>query len=372
MGILAPDFTWRQTLKSLVVNMPLKGASSNEIDIVATELLVKVSFGRYLLHLDLREAIDDHACAAKIKQGTLTLKLKKLTPRVWETLEADKSNLSKSELQCRRSQSIEARVARDVALNAKFKNRQVEDERMALRTQMALDEDERSQIDDIKTEEKKNAEDAIYKRFVEIEHQKHSVSSALDAPTYSPVQDSSPKSRQKSDHELLQLDNYVDSLCSSASEDSLFEHMSDVPSSFERNRMCSIDGLQQQNVNKCTRSELLQKEGDVLYETKKCSKMVADEGGIIMNGELVREEDYEVVDYPNRGDLDETDAPLPYPRASGVLKMKFTPRIFPTPMRESKINEEEDWIAKNRSHLRKNPQLRPQLDALDIEDSDPT
>ena len=100
--------------------------------------------------------------------------------------------------------------------------------------------------------------------------------------------------------------------------------------------------------------------------------MVADEGGIIMNGELVREEDYEVVDYPNRGDLDETDAPLPYPRASGVLKMKFTPRIFPTPMRESKINEEEDWIAKNRSHLRKNPQLRPQLDALDIEDSDPT
>jgi dyslexia susceptibility 1 candidate gene 1 protein len=55
-----------------------------------------------------------------------------------------------------------------------------------------------------------------------------------------------------------------------------------------------------------------------------------------------------------------------------VVKFNFTPRIFPTPMRESKACEEEDWVAKNRTHLRRNPQLKPQLDALDIEDSDPT
>jgi len=60
------------------------------------------------------------------------------------------------------------------------------------------------------------------------------------------------------------------------------------------------------------------------------------------------------------------------PRTGGTVKFNFTPRIFPTPMRESKQVEEEDWIAKNRSHLRKNPMLKPQLDALDIEDSDPT
>ncbi len=63
---------------------------------------------------------------------------------------------------------------------------------------------------------------------------------------------------------------------------------------------------------------------------------------------------------------------VPDPRDGGVIKFNFTPRIFPTPMRESKATEEEDWIAKNRSHLRRNPQLKPQLDALDIEDSDPT
>lgn len=35
------------------------------------------------------------------------------------------------------------------------------------------------------------------------------------------------------------------------------------------------------------------------------------------------------------------------------MDIQFTPRVFPTPMRESKIAEEDDWIAKNRRHLKK-------------------
>ena len=43
------------------------------------------------------------------------------------------------------------------------------------------------------------------------------------------------------------------------------------------------------------------------------------------------------------------------PRSAGVssdsssrVSIEFTPRIFPTPLRESKVAEEEDWVAKNR------------------------
>jgi len=49
---------------------------------------------------------------------------------------------------------------------------------------------------------------------------------------------------------------------------------------------------------------------------------------------------------------------VPPPRASvgaagGKVDINFTPRIFSTPVRESKLAEEEDWIAKNRRHLKK-------------------
>jgi hypothetical protein len=44
---------------------------------------------------------------------------------------------------------------------------------------------------------------------------------------------------------------------------------------------------------------------------------------------------------------------IPPPRTVAQSDIQFTPRVFPTPMRESKIAEEDDWIAKNRRHLKK-------------------
>ena len=73
--------------------------------------------------------------------------------------------------------------------------------------------------------------------------------------------------------------------------------------------------------------------------------------------------------------VDETDdAPaMPAPRTEGTNKVTFgfTPRIFPTPARESKAEEENEWITKNRAHLRKNKALVGRLDALDFGETDP-
>jgi len=63
---LDADYTWRQTDDTLAIDVPLKGSSASSVDILATELLLKVSFGRYLLQLDLLHAIDDTACVAKV------------------------------------------------------------------------------------------------------------------------------------------------------------------------------------------------------------------------------------------------------------------------------------------------------------------
>ena len=72
------------------------------------------------------------------------------------------------------------------------------------------------------------------------------------------------------------------------------------------------------------------------------------------------------------GETDDAPA-MPAPRTEGTNKVTFgfTPRIFPTPARESKAEEENEWITKNRAHLRKNKALVGRLDALDFGETDP-
>jgi hypothetical protein len=154
-------YEWRQTPSLLVVEVPLKGSPASSVDINATAFLLKISFDRYLLHLDLLHSIVDDKCVAKIKNGTLTLKIPKKQPQMWDTLQIE--GLNKSELKARRSAALEAKHLVEHEIFEKAKERKIEDERKALRKQMALEEDERQHIDDLKSEEKRIAEESIFK-----------------------------------------------------------------------------------------------------------------------------------------------------------------------------------------------------------------
>lgn len=58
--------------------------------------------------------------------------------------------------------------------------------------------------------------------------------------------------------------------------------------------------------------------------------------------------------------------------SGGKVGISFTPRIFPTPMRASQTAKEEDWIAKNRKHLKKHGVFSKNLKgAGDITEEDP-
>ena len=71
----------------------------------------------------------------------------------------------------------------------------------------------------------------------------------------------------------------------------------------------------------------------------------------------------------NNDDDDETPVRYtPAPRPSvGVVPVGFTTRLFPTPLRESKVADESAWIMKNRRHLHKNKSLVGRLPAVGSE-----
>lgn len=62
---------------------------------------------------------------------------------------------------------------------------------------------------------------------------------------------------------------------------------------------------------------------------------------------------------------------LAEPRAPASVRVEHTPRVFPTPMRESKLVDEHQWIEKHRAHLHKNATLKLPKDTRGIDETDP-
>ena len=297
---IAGEYSWKETSTHCHVRVLLRGANPKAVDVYASDTYVKISYAPRLIELDLVQEIDDDGVKARVKDNALTLTLPKKTTGLWGALVIEKGSLSKPEVLKRRADARDRRTKKEQALAERAKDRKQEMDRDALRKQMALDETERTTVDDRKDSEKKLAEEDMYAKFREVQIKEAQLKDEAD--------------REKRRREKAAL------------------------------KQAAATGV---------------------HEVTEAGFDLDD----MMANDDIEEEDEENVPPP--------PPQIPTVRPTKrVVNVNHTPRVFPTPMRESKLKEENAWVQKHRQHLHKNKMLFGQnlvgKDGRTIEEADPT
>ena len=347
---LKGEYSWGQRKDQIRVTIPLKGTAPSKVDIfgkhvhinhdnyifityflwinlIVTETTLKVNYSPYIIDVVLDQKVNAVKHKAAVKEGNLNITLfKKDSGVAWDKFEAigDKEQLKEL-----KKDSLAAYDKLNENLQEERKSYKIKEERHATRSQMALDTAERSRLEDVKLEEKKAAEKEVYETFAKMQYQQQDIAEKDQKATK--TSKSTRKKRVSFSDESKLFESKRKENSSSGKVDS--------KSIFDESVVLDIDD---DDINE-----------DLLTIIESGPKQVEP----VATSTSYSEADDAIDDDANDEELDEDVKYLPEPRqisgsADGKVNIKFTPRVFPTPMRESKAAEEEDWVAKNRRHLK--------------------
>ena len=372
--LIESDISWSEKKDRVEIRVPLKGCSPSSVDIFVTATTLKVNFSPYLLDLLLKSEVDSVKHKATVKSGVLVITLLKVVAETWGGLTLDVSD--KSALNEIKKSAIEKQNEKEGLLQSERKDRRIDDEKHALRKQMKLDEGERSLLENLKQEEKDAAEEAMYKTFADMEKksqeakiqeekkQQKKKGTASSSSSTSMTKGQAPKKAVYFDNEIEHQQS------SSVSDGKDIFNASEVTSLEAYLQNDDIDVDDEEGVDFDLTGGNSDGKETVFGEMMASATAAAKGGG---EGQPELDED-------ELGEAEEDDEDIkfvPPPRSAGYnadtrVEIKYTPRVFPTPMRESKASEEEDWIAKNRQNLKKHAILGKGVKGgADVSESDP-
>ncbi|ETV68536.1 hypothetical protein H257_15525 [Aphanomyces astaci] len=317
---LTPQFTWEEDVSSIALRVPLKGASRKDVDIYVADLVVKVNFKPYVLLVDLHAAVEPENTTVTITNGVVVLVAQKHERRVWKQLGFDGT---KADCLARRKASMARKEAYEQKLSEARKDLKYRNEKQTLRDQMSLDELERQRLDDLKATEKQREEDAMYRTFRDLQHPPSTQSTKRRSSTPIAVEPPILEMTPEGEFDIPRRSIVVPS---------------PPPREEEQDWGTSSD----------TESDDYSNNNSPILETP------------IENGD----DDGE--------DEDVTQWPPPRQQVT-ASRIVFTPRVFPTPSRESTAVDEENWLVKNRKHLKSHKGLHAAAAtaAQDISETDP-
>lgn len=284
-------------------------------------------------------------------------RLSQLAPGLWRTLEYEPGKGKKKELIARRAASAERRQEREQQLRKRRSEAAHDDERKALRSQMAMEEAERRELEDVKEEEKTAAEEEVYRTLARVEAE----SSGL-----------SRKRRTK--RKQLLADGAAggavveDVPAGGASDDDIDTDSDNGPPSAPPVYESEEARRRAEAAEKAAEAMLAEEAAEEAAAARQQrSDIFEDAQGNVDSGAREASDDDDVTDD------DEDVVYVPPPRETVKATYTFTERVFPTPLRESKVREEDQWVEKNRAGLIARGRIKPKPveGARDVSERDP-
>ena len=440
---LVGAYTWSERADRVLLAIPLKGCAPSKVDIFCTASTLKVNYSPYLVDLVLHGKINAVKHKATVKEGVLHITLFKQESdgQLWGKLLAEEGEVAEL-----RAKGVTDHAALQKELGEQRKERRIDDERYSLRKQMALEESEKSRLENLKAEEKAAAEEVMYKTFAELQHQQHqqqqqqqqqqqgavaASASSTAAPRSAPVAAAAAVAAKQSGTAPASapapatgaasksiFDSFLaaDDIDTDQDEDEEQEPVPEGKSSSPRSQPAAaaaaaaaagvVGGARASRVQELASSDDEDEDEDEPAATAQPRQQQLKQ----QKQKQLQQQQQQ----PHYADEDKEVRFVPPPRSiqlpaapaadgadasdntttttsttnntnnnnnsnsssnssssgSARLSISFTPRLFPTPMRESKAAEEEDWIVKNRRHLKNHGVFGKGL--KDVSEEDPT
>lgn len=307
-----------------------------------------MNFSPYILDLILNKEIYSTKHKAVVKDGMLLISLYKKETLLWGTLEAEGNMEVLANI---KKESLLAQEVLNQTLIEQQKDRKIDEEKHALRKQMKLEEIERNLVDSLKLDEKEAAEKEVYEVFAEmnkqsINHKKPVViANQLKNDTkHTNIESNTTATLNDSNNNVVasSLDKHIDLLLDADDIDDVTPTSTYSPSTIYK----SDDKYNPTNIEDIKPYDYNDEDDEVEDRIENNPQSIRN------NLQPHQQQQYQVEEEEVRY--------IPPPRSTGLSinanqkkEITFTPRVFPTPMRESKAAEEEDWVAKNRRHLKK-------------------
>ncbi|KAK7063052.1 Dynein assembly factor 4, axonemal [Halocaridina rubra] len=292
MVIQVTDYTWHQTERKVFLSLSLHHTSPKNVDIVTTNVYLKVSYSPYIFEAFLSHMIDVEKSSARILSDHIEIDLIKDSEIHWNDLCL---KLSQEEKQIRRQEAVEAVQKNEEKKSKKCKEEKIYRDRFSVTQQIS--EDNR-----LREERDKKIE------LEKIEFMK--------------------KSAEANSSESIERSR----LSSTCSEDGL-RVVSEID--YDGDGEDSHYYSSTENLLIANGKAKVEKSENIKKQQRKCAttRKVPGKEGKKGSGK--------------EGKKDEKKKPqsIPPVRQNYTIQVKYTERVLPTPSRESQKEAEDEWLA---------------------------